>query len=155
MDGKNKLLFQYCQKIVVFSADHKKVLLAKRKGEADFDGIYSFIGGKMETTDKDFVEGMRREKNEEIGKDVKLEIFPKCTYNVYFTKKDKNSMVLPHCYARYIDGVICLNEEYSDFKWVELTDLDEFEPKIFSIPEAVDKVLALSKIADKDELITI
>jgi hypothetical protein len=44
-------LFQYCQKLIILSADKTKVLLAKRKGEADYDGIYSFIGGKMETTD--------------------------------------------------------------------------------------------------------
>ena len=37
--------FQYCQKIVVLSKDKNKVLLCKRKGEADYDGTFSFIGG--------------------------------------------------------------------------------------------------------------
>jgi len=41
------------------------VLLAKRAGEADYDGTWSFIGGKMETTDATLVAGMQREKNEE------------------------------------------------------------------------------------------
>ena len=45
-------LFQYCQKLIVLSEDKTQVLLAKRKGEADYDGVYSFIGGKMETTDE-------------------------------------------------------------------------------------------------------
>jgi len=47
--------FQYCQKIVVYSADGKNVLLCKRKGESDFDEVFSFIGGKMEVEDGDFI----------------------------------------------------------------------------------------------------
>jgi ADP-ribose pyrophosphatase YjhB (NUDIX family) len=50
------LLFQYCQKIVVYSQDGQKVLLCKRKGEADFDGTFSFIGGKMERSDGGILE---------------------------------------------------------------------------------------------------
>jgi len=65
----DKYLFQYCQKIVVYSEDEASVLLCKRKGEADYDGDFSFIGGKMELSDKDFVAGLRREKNEEVGQD--------------------------------------------------------------------------------------
>ncbi len=61
-----KYNFQYCQKIVVFRNNNTEVLLAKRKGENDYDGTFSFIGGKMETTDNNPVEGMRREKNEEV-----------------------------------------------------------------------------------------
>ena len=61
------LLFQYCQKLVVLSTDKQSVLLAQRKGEADYDGVFSFIGGKLETTDESLLAGMRREKNEEIG----------------------------------------------------------------------------------------
>lgn len=44
----NTLSFQYCQKIIVFSEDRSSVLLAKRKGEADYNDIYSFIGVGVE-----------------------------------------------------------------------------------------------------------
>lgn len=53
--------FQYCQKLVVLSQDLDKVLLARRKGEADYDGVFSFIGGKMEMTDESLLAGMKRE----------------------------------------------------------------------------------------------
>lgn len=43
--------FQYCQKLIVISPEKDTVLLCKRKGEADYDGVFSFIGGKMETSD--------------------------------------------------------------------------------------------------------
>ena len=57
MDGK--YAFANCQKIVLFRNDNKEVLLARRRGENDYDGIYSFVGGKMETTDSGIVEGLR------------------------------------------------------------------------------------------------
>jgi hypothetical protein len=39
-----ELLFQYCPKFILFSKDWKSVFLAKRKGEMDYDGTFSFIG---------------------------------------------------------------------------------------------------------------
>lgn len=148
-------LFQFCQKIVVFSEDDTRVLLAKRKGEADYDGTYSFIGGKMEVADGGFVEGMRREKNEEVGEDVRLKIYPSCSYNAFFVKKDNNSMVLPHYYAQYLSGEIKLNEEYSDYKWVPIDEIEAFEPKIGTIPEAIKKTSQLKGTASESELVII
>ena len=65
-------LFQYCQKIVIFSKDGTSVLLAKRRGEADYDGVFSFIGGKLESTDGGLVQGLQREKDEEIGPMIEI-----------------------------------------------------------------------------------
>ena len=128
-------LFQYCQKLVILSADRQSVLLAKRKGEADYDGTYSFIGGKMETTDEDLLAGMKREKDEEIGQASKVKVLPDETYNVLFRKNDGNAMVVPHIAGIYVSGEIILNDEYSDYRWVPLTEIDSFEPKIPNIPE--------------------
>jgi len=128
-------LFQYCQKLIVLSSDKTNVLLAKRKGEADYDGVYSFIGGKMETTDPSLIDGMQREKNEEIGDQVRIKVLPHQTYNLLFRKKDGNSMVLPHIAGSFVSGNIVLNEEYDDYQWVALEDLESFEPKIANIPE--------------------
>lgn len=127
------LLFQYCQKLVVFSADKQSVLLARRRSEIDYDGVFSFIGGKLETTDESLLAGMQREKNEEIGPDVKLRVLPNVTYNILFRKKDGNTMVLPHVPAMYVSGNIVLNDEYSEYKWVPVVELEDFEPKIESI----------------------
>lgn len=143
------LLFQYCQKLIILSADKQSVLLAKRKGEADYDGIFSFIGGKMETTDADMVTGMKREKNEEIGIDTKVKILPYETYNVFFRKKDGNSMILPHIAGIFVSGNILINEEYSEYKWVPIAELNSFEPKIANITEFTN--WALQKIRSTDE----
>lgn len=127
-------LFQYCQKLVVLSADRQAVLLAKRKGEADYDGVFSFIGGKMETTDESFIAGMQREKTEEIGGTVRLNVLPDETYNLLFRKRDGNSMVLPHIPALYVSGEIRLSDEYSEYRWVPVAELEAFEPKIGNVP---------------------
>lgn len=81
-------LFQYCQKLVILSPDMQNVLLAKRKDEADYNGIYTFIGGKMETTDESILAGMKREKDEEIGNAAVVRVLPDETYNLLFRKKD-------------------------------------------------------------------
>lgn len=147
--------FQYCQKIVVYSKDELGVLLCKRKGEADFDGTFSFIGGKMETTDQNIIDGLKREKDEEVGENFKIKIFSDFSTNLLFVKKDGNSMILPHYYAVHESGDIQLSEEYSEFKWVLLKDIKTFEPKISTIPEILNKLAILKKIIHETKSIEI
>jgi ADP-ribose pyrophosphatase YjhB (NUDIX family) len=141
-----KYNFQYCQKIIVFSRDESSVLLCKRKGEADYDGTFSFIGGKMETTDQSIIAGLKREKDEEVGPNFKIKVFPCFTTNILFTKKDGSAMILPHIYAIHLEGDIQLSEEYSEFKWVRLDEIDKFEPKINTIADVISKLAILKKI---------
>lgn len=152
MENKEKYNFQYCQKIVIFSSDLKKVLLCKRKGENDYDGTYSFIGGKMESSDEDLVSAMQREKNEEIGEDFKIKLYNEFSNNLTFKKKDGSYMILPHYFAKHVEGAVELNEEYSEYKWVRIEELEDFEPKIENIPESVNKLLKLGKIIEDDDL---
>jgi 8-oxo-dGTP pyrophosphatase MutT (NUDIX family) len=137
----------------VFSKDFKEVLLCKRKGEADFDGIFSFIGGKMEVTDLTVLDGMQREKNEEIGVGAKIKLFPKFSSNLSFIKKDGNSMILPHYLAVFVEGDININEEYSEYKWVGIDDLKSFEPKIANIPDIVETLLRLVPDINENEFV--
>lgn len=148
-------LFQYCQKIVLFSQDGSAVLLARRRGEADYDGVFSFIGGKLESTDGGLVNGLRREKNEEIGSAAKIAVVTSISVNEYFVKTNGQAMVLPHYYARFISGEIMLNDEYSEYRWVNLRELDRFEPKIetvASMVEAVQKIMRVATEADYREM---
>ena len=131
----NQYLFQYCQKIVLLNETLNSVLLAKRKGENDFDGIFSFIGGKMEVTDGSILAGLRRERDEEVGSACKIGILLTSTNNNYFVKKDGSHMILPHYPAVYHGGEIEINEEYSEYMWVPLAKLKAFEPKIPNIYE--------------------
>ncbi|MBC8495077.1 NUDIX domain-containing protein [archaeon] len=147
--------FQYCQKIIVLSKDKKEIFLCKRKGEADYDGVFSFIGGKMENSDKTIIEGLKREKDEEVGINFKIKIYPNFCLNLYFTKSDGNAMIMPHYLAIHKTGEIDLNEEYSEYKWVKIDKLNEFEPKIPTIPHALKEILRLKQIAEEKEFVLI
>lgn len=152
----SKYAFQYCQKIIVFSEDWSQVLLARRRGEADYDGTFSFIGGKMEATDKTIIEGVRREKNEEIGETARLKLYTGSTRNLLYRKADSSNMILPHYLAHYLGGEIKLNyREYSEYCWVSIPQLAEFEPKVENIPEMVDWALSLKICAKAEDLIDI
>ncbi len=151
----NKYNFLYCQKIVVFSSDMNSVLLCKRKGEEDYNKIYTFIGGKMETTDKDIVVAMQREKNEEVGEGFKIELCPQFSINLSFQKKNGDFVILPHYYSRHLSGDVRLNEEYSNYKWVDIDSLSFFEPKIDNIPRVVKTLLKLKTIIKAEDLIIV
>lgn len=151
----DQYLFQYCQKIVVFAADETKVLLCRRRQEVDFEKTFSFIGGKMETKDEGFVDSLQREKNEEVGPDFKIKIYPTFTTNVLFTKKNGQSMILPHYYAIYERGDIKLNSEYSEYRWVPLNTIDSFEPKIYTIPGVLAKFQTLRRIIKETKSVII
>jgi 8-oxo-dGTP pyrophosphatase MutT (NUDIX family) len=152
---QSNLSFQYCQKLVIVSADLKSVLLAKRKGEADYDSTYSFIGGKMETTDDTMLAGMEREKNEEIGMNAKVLVLPDETRNLLFRKKDGSAMILPHIAGIFKSGAIELNDEYSNYAWVPLAELTAFEPKIENIPSLTAWAVNKLQTVDRSELVEI
>jgi len=151
----NKLYFQYCPKLVVFDKTLNKVLLAKRRGEQDYDGIFSFIGGKIETSDGGIIEGIKREKNEEVGTNAKIQIAEMPVFNAYFEKKDGSPMILPHHICKYLGGNIKLNDEYSEYQWVSLDDLKDFGPKIDTIVPAVEWAKRFIDQLQEEDFLTI
>jgi NADH pyrophosphatase NudC (nudix superfamily) len=152
----DKYNFQYCPKLVVLSTDKSKILLCKRKGEADYDGTFSFIGGKMESTDSSINEAIKREKDEEVGSDFRVLLYPNFSLNILFRKKDGSSMIVPHYLAIYKAGEVRLNSnEYSEYKWVKIDELNSFEPKIQNIPGMVAQTLSLANIALDQDFVVI
>lgn len=145
---KDPTLFQIPQKIVVFRNDGQEVMLARRKGEQDFNGVYAFIGGKIEKEDGSILTGLKREKDEEIGAEAVLNICPHTSYNVYFIKHDGNHTIVPHYYAEFVDGEITTNDEYDDIQWVSCDELAAFEPKVHNIPEVVEWAIKLRTILE-------
>ena len=150
-------LFQYCPKQIVFSKDKTKILLAQRQGEQDYDGVFSFIGGKTETTDESLVAGLKREKDEELGPKARLKIcWNMSCFQVLYRKKDGHAMVLPHHIALYQGGDIALNpEEYAAYKWVPIDELETFQPLIATTAPAVQaalRFLPLLEDADFEEI---
>lgn len=138
---------------MVFSKDKADVLLCRRQGEADYDSIFSFIEGKLETTDRSITEGLKREKEEGVGEDFKIKVYPVFSWNTIFTKKDGSAMVLPHYLVIHDSGEVSLNEEYSEYKWIDLKDLELFEPKIPNITKVVQELSRITKISRDEEFV--
>jgi ADP-ribose pyrophosphatase YjhB (NUDIX family) len=151
----DQLAFQYCPKIAVFGADGASIFLCRRKGEADYDGVFSLIGGKMEHSDPSIVDALRREKTEEVGESFRIRVLPHFSVDVMFVKADGSHMILPHHYAQYVDGEPELNEEYSESAWVPLEHLSSFEPKIDNITWISAKLARLAEIATDEDFVTI
>jgi len=149
----HETMYQYCQKIVVFRNNNTEVLLAQRTGEDDYDGTYSFIGGKLEWKDQTLQAGLQREKSEEIGDKCKVKASLAASFNQLFTKNNGTQMVLSHYYAQFISGDIVLGPEYINYKWVALEKLEKFSPKIENITVISTKLLTLKEVFLKDEFI--
>jgi NADH pyrophosphatase NudC (nudix superfamily) len=148
-------LYQVPQKVILFSKDRSAVFLARRKGEHDYNGIYTFIGGKLEKTDGEILRGLKREKDEEIGMNVKLLICPTSSYNVYYVKTDGNHTLVPHYYAEFQSGKITLSDEYDDYKWVAVDEFSTFEPKIHNMTDIVEWALRLRSVLAETDFVAI
>jgi ADP-ribose pyrophosphatase YjhB (NUDIX family) len=148
-------LFMYCQKLIVFSADRKSVLFARRKDEADFDQYWSLIGGKLEVTDGGILPGIKREKDEEVGERFHIKVAPQFScYNVHYQKKDGTHMILPHYIAMHIAGEVRLNErEYSEYKWVSLDEVEAFGPKVNNTSEVIKNALKVLPVLTEDDFV--
>lgn len=109
----------------------------------------------METTDESIIAGLQREKNEEIGTTCKIGLYPSFSTNLLFRKKDGNSMILPHYLAVHQGGDIVLSDEYSEYRWVPIDELPQFEPKIETIPQSVEQLLSLLPIVERSEQIVL
>jgi 8-oxo-dGTP pyrophosphatase MutT (NUDIX family) len=122
------LFFHYCPKQIIFSEDKKSILMARRAGEADYDGVYTFVGGKTETTDGNLLKGLKREKDEEIGTSARVKIcWSFSCYQAWYRKANGNYMVLPHHIGIFMGGTIDINKnEYDDYKWVPVEEIGEY-----------------------------
>lgn len=147
---------QYCPKLVILSQDKKNVLLWKRRGKLDYDGIFALVGSKMNTDDASILDWIARIKREEVWSECQIRIYPTFSHNVFFQTGDGKTMILPHYLAIYDGGEIQINQElYSEYRWMPLDEIDTFEPKIPTIPIAIRELVKLEKISTDDEFVTL
>lgn len=151
----SNMLYQYCPKIAVFDKLNSSVLLCKRKGEMDYDGVFSFIGGKMEHGDTSIVDALSREKNEEVGKSFSIRLLTVFSIDVLFKKKDGSHMILPHFYAEHMSGEPVLSDEYSEHVWVPIGGLKDWQPKIDNIGWITPALQRAASAAKADEFVEI
>jgi len=136
----------------------QKLLYLVRMDQAFFcvvDGVFSFIGGKMEHKDLSIIDALSREKTEEVGELFRIKVLPHYSIDTFFVKKDGSRMILPHYYAVHQSGEINLSEEYDDYRWVPLNSLDEFEPKIENIAWIATLLSRAATIAEDEDFVAV
>lgn len=131
-------------------------MLVRRYGETDYDGAFSFIGGKMEGSDSSIIDALKREKDEEVGSTFRVRVYPNATNNWLYRKKDGSNMILPHYICQHTAGGVALNQaEYSEWRWIPLDDLATLEPKIESIPKMVEWAVKLKDALQDSDFVEI
>jgi hypothetical protein len=107
--------------------------------------------------DGGIVPGIKREKDEEVGAQFRIQVAPQFScYNVHYQKKNGAHMILPHYVAVHVDGEITLNEdEYSEYKWVAAAELEGFGPKVDNTGDVVRNALRLLPLLTDDDFIEV
>lgn len=100
---------------VIYDGD--KILITKRSG-GEFDGMWEFPGGKIESGET-HREALERELMEELSIGASME-----QYLMTLTHQYETFHLTMHLYwTKIVSGTITLNE-HSDFKWISKEELD-------------------------------
>jgi len=135
---------------LVIIKDGTHVLLAKRKGELEYDGVWNFPGGRKERTDANILENLQREKNEELGTSCKIRIYAELAYVTHFIRKDGIPVIVSCFPAIYEGGEIELCEEYSEYKWCPVEDVG-VTPRIPGTEHDLQQTRKLLQIQKDDD----
>lgn len=97
--------------------DGDKILITKRSG-GEFDGMWEFPGGKIESGET-HREALERELMEELSIGASME-----QYLMTLTHQYETFHLTMHLYwTKIVSGTLTLNE-HSDFKWISKEELE-------------------------------
>lgn len=105
----------------VIKDENGKILITKRNSQKSQGGLWEFPGGKIESNETK-EKAIIREIKEELDIDIQVESY--LSDNVFnYPEKDINLIALE---CKKIKGNIKLLE-HEDYKWVENSELENFE----------------------------
>jgi len=111
--------------IVIYFNPDNKVLLLKRKEEADFaPGQWGFVGGRAEEGEN-FKEAAIRETHEESG----LKLLPEDLIKIT-TFRDRHRLPVHVFACKHFEGTVEMKsvaEEHDDYMWVGLNDVSSYD----------------------------
>ena len=108
---------KYVDVVAAVIYDGDKILITKRSG-GEFDGMWEFPGGKIESGET-HREALERELMEELSIGASME-----QYLMTLTHQYETFHLTMHLYwTKIVSGTLTLNE-HSDFKWISKEELD-------------------------------
>lgn len=156
--AKQDKLFYFVANVVVYRESDKRCLILKRSDkEIAHPGKYCVPGGKLEWKDMDVKNPTRingnildyedaveklliRETFEEAG--IKIDKNFKYINSVAFIRPDEVPVVLVKFASKYVSGDVKLEEAFSDFAWVNASEVDEYSC-IKGISEEIVKTIKM------------
>lgn len=108
-------------------ADKHEFLIVKRSSHKIYAGQWRMIGGKIKTGEKAWEAGLRELKEE-------TELVPSLYWVIpslnHFYNHRSNTIELIPAFAAKLEyhSEILLNEEHSEYKWIECKELDDHVP---------------------------
>lgn len=111
--------------LIIINRENQILLVKRTEKEDQFEGCWSIPGGgpKEEET---YEVALRREIKEEIGCEIESATF----FRSYYFKVNPELNVRAIYFYGRINGNIKLNEEFSDFKWVNANEIENQQLKI-------------------------
>jgi len=108
---------KYVDVVAAVIYDGDKILITKRSG-GEFDGMWEFPGGKIESGET-HREALERELMEELSIGASME-----QYLMTLTHQYETFHLTMHLYwTKIVSGTLTLNE-HSDFKWISKEELE-------------------------------
>lgn len=129
-----------------FIINDGKVLIAKRKEEKMFSGMWDIPGGKLEDNES-LYNGIKREVLEETGLEI-TEILCTLSSMLFVATIGDKPTIFRNLYLCKASGEVTLSSEHSEYLWVDPIDLKDYEFPghedlkyvIDNLPEIIEKL---------------
>ncbi len=146
MNRINNVLF--LQKAFIISDG--KVLIAKRKEEKMFSGMWDIPGGKLEDNESLYT-GIKREVLEETGLEI-TDILCTLSSILFVASIGDKPTIFRNLYLCKATGEITLSSEHSEYLWVDPKDLKNYEfPDHNDLKYVVENLAGIiEKMGDKE-----
>lgn len=159
MDIKDKELHRVATTAIIYNAEGKFLITKRAMHKKHFPGRWTVPGGGLSTDDYtslprthegdnqwyySVTNALKREVKEEVGLEIGK---PEYLLDLTFIKGDGVPVLVLSYFAEYLSGVVTLDEDATEYKWVSVVDLKNYDliEGIDHEIEMVDEILKKRK----------